>query len=916
MLSRDSAWTIDEYQKVFNLQLHFIAIISQDGTFLKVNEETLRLLDCEHSELTALNFFSVIHPDDLQVALNFFHSKLTAGNLTIRCRSGDQSYRPITWSIKFDDGKFFASGTEVSEKVLLEEKLSFQTLVLESISEGVVIINSKHEIIYVNSSEVALFGYDDEELIGKPISILNAYHEEETERYLREVTNYVRTRGMWQGEWLNVKKDKTKFITSCRVTFLKLNGEEHTIIVHRDITGRKRFEQIREALQSRFKTFFEQSSVAMQIYDLEGNLLVVNKACCHLFDYTADDMIGFNILKHPSVELLGNLPYVKQAFTGQEVEIPAFYLDPSMYNRPGRARWLEAWLSPIKDDNGRIKEMAVFFKDVTEKVETHNQLQKSILDRKRFEDRLSMAVKVGKVGIWEWIPGSKEVYFDETIQTIYGLELEDSKISLKEYLGSVHPDDRDLLLQQVKESQEEKRPYLIEHRIFRKDGELRWIQEAGTTIFNQEGKPVLMMGTCSDITNKKVAALDQRYLSEASEILSRSFNFQENVQTMADHSIEYFCDACIVDQLKPDGSIERIVVSARDQKVKERIKDIQVKYPQRYGHDHFLFNTLVTGKTYFLEDVQTTWSALREKHGEEYVQDLSFVNPRGIISARLKGRDSLLGTITFMTLEGSTHSFSERHKHLAEEIAYRTSMSLENSLLYLHSQEAIKSRDEFLSIASHELKTPLTSLTLQNQMRKRQLDKGEGHSFEEAKFRKMIEADDRQLRRINRLIDDMLDIARIRAHRLTIHKEVFDFGPFVTDVVERVAPQMEAAGCSFTLKLCEDVQIEADIYRIEQVIVNILTNALKYGAGRPIRIELEKFNYKVRLLVHDEGPGINPEDSERIFQRFERATHGREISGLGLGLYISRQIVQQHDGALYVVSERGKGSTFVMELPR
>lgn len=269
-----------------------------------------------------------------------------------------------------------------------------------------------------------------------------------------------------------------------------------------------------------------------------------------------------------------------------------------------------------------------------------------------------------------------------------------------------------------------------------------------------------------------------------------------------------------------------------------------------------------------------------------------------------------------MTLEGGSHKFSERHKGLAEEIAYRTSMSLENSLLYLNSQEAIKSRDEFLSIASHELKTPLTSLTLQNQMRKRQLDKGEVVTFEETKLRKMIDADDRQLRRINRLIDDMLDIARIRAQRLTIQKEVFDFCPFVSDVVERVAPQMEAAGCSFTLNLCEDVQIEADIYRIEQVIVNILTNALKYGAGKPIRIEIEKFTYKVRLLVHDEGPGINPEDSERIFQRFERATHGREISGLGLGLYISRQIVQQHEGALYVVSQSGKGSTFVMELPR
>jgi len=242
-------------------------------------------------------------------------------------------------------------------------------------------------------------------------------------------------------------------------------------------------------------------------------------------------------------------------------------------------------------------------------------------------------------------------------------------------------------------------------------------------------------------------------------------------------------------------------------------------------------------------------------------------------------------------------------------------MALENSLLFIHSQEAIKSRDEFLSIASHELKTPLTSLTLQNQMRIRQLEKGDQSVLQESKFRRMIEADDRQLRRINRLIDDMLDIARIRAERLTIHKEEFEFCSFVSDVIERFTPQMESAGCDVTVALTNSVTVSADIYRIEQVIVNLLTNAMKFGAGKPIKIEVTKNSYKVSLLVHDKGPGIDSKDVDRIFQRFERAVTGREISGLGLGLYISRQIVEQHDGTLFVTSQLGEGSTFVMELP-
>jgi PAS domain S-box-containing protein len=229
--------------------------------------------------------------------------------------------------------------------------------------------------------------------------------------------------------------------------------------------------------------------------------------------------------------------------------------------------------------------------------------------------------------------------------------------------------------------------------------------------------------------------------------------------------------------------------------------------------------------------------------------------------------------------------------------------------------EAIKTRDEFVSIASHELKTPLQTLILQNQMRKRSMMKTASNDLCAKKIEQMIETDLRHLSRINRLIDDMLDISKFRAGKLNFIKEKIEFSTFLKDVLDRFKPQVESVGSYLRYQLCEPVKVEIDTYRMEQVIVNLLTNALKYGAGKPIHIELVKSETEVKVLVHDQGPGVKEEDRERIFERFERAVSPEQVSGLGLGLYIAKQIVEQNNGHIYVDSRAGGGSTFILDLP-
>jgi signal transduction histidine kinase len=263
------------------------------------------------------------------------------------------------------------------------------------------------------------------------------------------------------------------------------------------------------------------------------------------------------------------------------------------------------------------------------------------------------------------------------------------------------------------------------------------------------------------------------------------------------------------------------------------------------------------------------------------------------------------------SISSAATEFMNKETKTQEEIKNRLEVTLEKY------KETVKARDTFLSIASHELKTPLTSLMLQAQMRKRQLLKGNVAAFETDKLKDMFEADVKQLSGLNRLIDDMLDISRIRTGRLELNKEKIDFSQIAVEVFERFRPQIEELCKSFDYRAEKNILIEADAYRMEQVITNLLTNAMKYGKGKPLaaKVFCDKNHKKAFLVVRDNGIGIDEADQERIFQTFERAISANEVSGLGLGLSIVKEIVETHGGEVLLDSEVGVGSTFTVSLP-
>ncbi|MES2511550.1 MAG: hybrid sensor histidine kinase/response regulator [Pseudomonadota bacterium] len=230
-------------------------------------------------------------------------------------------------------------------------------------------------------------------------------------------------------------------------------------------------------------------------------------------------------------------------------------------------------------------------------------------------------------------------------------------------------------------------------------------------------------------------------------------------------------------------------------------------------------------------------------------------------------------------------------------------------------QNAVRMRDDFMSMVAHELRTPLNTLYLEAQLRKMQLDRGNSAVFDAAYLQKMVARDQRQIQSMVRLIDDMLDVSRIQSNRLSIRPSEVDLQALLSRVVGNLSNQATAAGSSITLLPGTPITGVWDEFRIEQVVINLLTNALRYGKGKPVRVSTAETADGVAIVVEDEGMGISAEDQKRIFEQFERASGNDGTGGLGLGLFITRQLVEAHGGRIGVTSQQGKGATFTVNLP-
>lgn len=309
-------------------------------------------------------------------------------------------------------------------------------------------------------------------------------------------------------------------------------------------------------------------------------------------------------------------------------------------------------------------------------------------------------------------------------------------------------------------------------------------------------------------------------------------------------------------------------------------------------------------------------------HAEDSARPLSPAWPPEVLAGRpvmyprdgeaqlavpLRIQDEVVGAVAFAAPPNRRHTRADLE--LAERLAGDIALSIENARLYDHAQEALRAREEFLSIAAHELRGPLSAMNLAVQTLRR-------HDVPEPTRDRMLSLVEREGRRLTRFAQDITDITRIRAGTLGFVDAEVDLVLVAHEVVARLAPEVERSGSTVTIDAAAPVIGHWDRVRIDQVVTNLVINALKFGLGRPIELSISASGGWATLEVSDHGLGVRASQREAIFRPFERAVPVRHYGGLGLGLFIVRTIVTRYGGTVHVAPRDDGGSCFVVRIPQ
>jgi signal transduction histidine kinase len=409
-----------------------------------------------------------------------------------------------------------------------------------------------------------------------------------------------------------------------------------------------------------------------------------------------------------------------------------------------------------------------------------------------------------------------------------------------------------------------------------------------------------------EVNERRRAEGSVRFLADAGVLLHQSLDYQATLGRLARLGVPLLADWCLVEVMEDEGEKASRIGAHVDPAREALLHDSRVTGPNGLMAGRIASTVMATGKPWL-------WSAYQPDAAAELAQALPLqavvdaLQASTISITPLVARGKALGIMVL----GSGPRRAAPDRLLAEEVARRAALAVDNARLYREAQRSIRLRDEFLSIASHELNTPLTGLQLAVQG----LAAGTLTGTPEIRQR-AYDILKRQTRRLVALTSELLDVSRIQVKGLRLRSEPCDLVTLVVDVGERFEAQLADARCPLVLDAHDRVVGRWDRGRLEQVVTNLLSNALKFGAGKPIRVSVQPLPDSARLTVADEGIGIEPDRQSRIFERFERAVSATQYGGLGLGLYIAREIVVAHGGSIAVSSAPGTGAVFTVDLPR
>jgi PAS domain S-box-containing protein len=575
----------------------------------------------------------------------------------------------------------------------------------------------------------------------------------------------------------------------------------------------------------------------------------------------------------------------------------------SFDNDAGR-HWFQGRLVPEFDQNGSVRSVLGVVRDVTTQREAIEQLRES-------EERFRSLSMTSPIGIVVSDTSGNLTYLNEQCEEITGVAIDDALG--QGWLSFIHEEDRDPFLDECDRAFSVGEDVEMEVRVKAPGRPETWVLLRATAVQGDSGRPISYVATVQDVTERKTVERHLRYLAEAGGLFTESLDIEKTAQTITDLAIPGLADYCMVQIYDIDGQLSKVVVAHRDPERGPNITDAYSKHIPYYREPHPMARVLRTRQPVFIPEIdESKWESFATN--AEHLEVIRMFAPRSLIILPMIAHNQFLGAISFLYSD-SGRRYTEMDLELASDLADRAALAIDNARLYEEAQQAIRNREEFLSIASHELKTPLTSVKGYAQL----LEMAAAtEKLSPERVRNAAARVHEQVARLEALINDLLDVSRIQQGQLELRLSRFDLAELARSVVERFE---EGADISPTHALHvaapDPVFGLWDAERLDQVLTNLLSNALKYSPdGGRIDVDVACKDSVAILAVRDQGIGIPPEEQRKLFQPFQR-THQvqRGITGTGLGLFIVRQIVEQHGGEVQVDSREGEGSRFVVLLP-
>ncbi len=543
------------------------------------------------------------------------------------------------------------------------------------------------------------------------------------------------------------------------------------------------------------------------------------------------------------------------------------------------------------------------------------------------EAQLAEAQSIAHVGSFVWDIGTNELRGSDELYRIYGFE-PSSTLTPGAILQRVHPEDFDLVRETIDTAVTEGRSFKVKHRIVRPPAEIRVFSVEGRVVLDEAGVPAQIIGAGQDITEQHEAEITARklieeqtrrsaaeaeqrraaFLADASRVLGASFDYHTTLAKLAQLAVPAVADFCTVDILDRNGAIQRLGIAHADPEKEQLLHRIMKWVRAGSPLVPHLHRALVEGEPTLIPEIDQSLIAQHALDAEHEAVILALA-PTSVVCVPLKLAEKIIGALVWYTTD-DTRRYDQRDLELAEELARRAALAVENARLYHESEQATRSRDQMLGVVAHDLRNPLNTMLMAAEL----LAESAPPDSQTHRHATIVQ---RAGERMNRLVQDLLDVKRMESGRLAIEPRRMSSQSLVLEAVETLRSLASSTSVDLVMDSAGDEPpaVLADPHRIQQVFSNLIGNAIKFTPkGGRVIVRCRSGQNVVQFEVRDTGPGIPAEHLPHIFGQFWQANR-RDNRGIGLGLAIAKGIVEAHGGKIWVESAPGAGSSFLFTLP-